>query len=254
MDLAVSNLAWDNDDDIEIFNEFKKIGILQIEGIFNKINHWSSITENDIIKYKQKLESFDIEMKSIQSIFYNSGIDNLFDEEVVLTHFLRIIKFSKLLGVTTLVFGSPNLRKKINGWETKLSSLLTILDYLLIKNNIELCIEPNAREYGGQYFFTVVEIVNFIKKNNYKNIKSMIDTHNVLLENENPIKILNEYYDYIGHIHISEKKLNPFIYSEFHLNFAKTIKEKHYNKTVTYEVLKHNDFIESLSNFILVYK
>jgi hypothetical protein len=81
----------------------------------------------------------------------------------------------------------------------------------------------------------------------------MIDTHNIILENQNPIALFEEFYPYINHIHISEEKLLPFINSEIHTLFSKSIYKQKYSKTITYEVLKCENFTDSLSEFSKIY-
>jgi D-psicose/D-tagatose/L-ribulose 3-epimerase len=253
MNIAVSNLAWDSEDNESILKILQEFGIHQIEGVITKICKWEDLTDDIIINFKNNLLSNNIKIKSLQSIFYGTDITNLENKDKVIAHVNKLIEISKLLGVNVLVFGSPNLRKKIDGYESKLKSIFTKIDDLLEGTNIELSIEPNSQQYGGEFFFTVSEIVLFIKNNNFKNIKTMIDTHNIVLENENPILLFDLYYSYINHIHISEKKLLPFNDSELHREFSKKIQEKNYSKTITYEVLKCENFTESLSKFSKIY-
>jgi sugar phosphate isomerase/epimerase len=254
MNISVSNLAWDLDENEKTFKILNDLGINQIEGVITKITEWENLTDEIIVNYKKYLDKKNIKIKSIQSIFFNTGINDFENEYIILNHFRTLINISKILGVNVLVFGSPNLRKKNTDWELKLKTLFSKIDYILEGSNIQLSIEPNSSLYGGEYFFTVGEIVKFIHENNFNNIKTMIDTHNIILENQDPIEIFISHYDYINHIHISEKKLNPFTPSDFHLNFSKIIKNKKYNKTITYEVLKHDKFYESTKNFLLNYK
>jgi sugar phosphate isomerase/epimerase len=253
MNIAVSNLAWDSNESEQIFKILNEVGVCQIEGVITKICKWEDLTDDKIINFKDYLLSNNIKIKSLQSIFYGSEITDLENEDKIINHVKKLISISKILGVDTLVFGSPNLRKKIDGYERKLQSIFTKIDSLLQHSNIEMSIEPNSKEYGGEFFITISEIVLFIKNNNFKNIKTMIDTHNIILENENPILQFELYYPYINHIHISEEKLLPFNDSELHRQFSKKIREKEYSKTITYEVLKCENFKESLFNFFKIY-
>lgn len=251
--LSVSNLAWDQEDNDLIFQNLHDNGINQIEGVVNKIADWHSITDQHIKDYKQYLDSKSITVRSLQSIFYNSGITDLKDEERVIAHMKRLIRISKQLGVKILVFGSPTMRKQIDNWQTKLKNLFIGIDYLLDGTGIELVIEPNAKIYGGEYFHTVPEIVEFIMENNLQNINTMIDTHNIILEGQDPIEVFDEYVHFISHVHISEPGLVPFIASDLHINFSKKLQELNYKNIITYEVLKHDNFHESVQSFSSIY-
>ena len=195
MNLSVSNLAWDIDEHDQVLQMLNSLGIKQIEGVPSKINSWENLTVTELEKFKQYLDSKNIQVKSLQSIFYNSDITNLQNYYTVIKHFEILFKLSKILGVQTIVFGSPGLRKKYSGWYNDLVQIFTTLDQMLDETSLQIVIEPNASTYGGEYFLTVTEIVEFITTHQFNNIKTMIDTHNVLLENQNPIKLLLAYLD-----------------------------------------------------------
>ncbi len=89
--------------------------------------------------------------------------------------------------------------------------------------NCVLCIEPNSKYYGGEYFFTIKEIVNFITLNNFCNIKTMVDTHNLLLENQNIEESIYNFKDHIKHIHISEINLSEINFNYELINLIKVI-------------------------------
>ena len=254
MNLALSNFAWDTQESEETFDTLKKIGVTSIEGVLSKLNSWEELSNNDIIEYKSLLDSQGISISSLQSLFYGVKCDSILDEDIFTNHFSKLIEYSKLLSVKVLVFGSPSLRKKSTGWGKLLPSIFKKLDTLLDGTGIQISIEPNSKIYGGEYFFTVPEIIDFITLNGLKNIKTMIDTHNIILEDSDPIKEFENNYEYINHIHISEKNLSPIINSNFHLKFSNRIKELGYNKTVTYEVMKCKNIMDSVENFYKIYK
>lgn len=125
---------------------------------------------------------------------------------------------------------------------------------MLDNTGVELSIEPNTKSYGGYYFHTVQEIVDFIVRNDFKNIKTMVDTHNVKLEGLNPLNETKKHIDYINHIHVSEPNLKTLSDFEFHKEFSQLLKSFNYNGIITYEVNKCNGIIESVKDFYLIYK
>lgn len=254
MKLAVSNLCWDIGDSDNMLNHLKKLDINNIEGVLTKIDTWDNLTIDKIHNYKDYLKSNNISIPSLQSLFYNVECETIFDEVNFTSHIEKLIFFSKILSVKVLVFGSPSLRKKNLKWEHNLTNVFEKIDNLLEKTNIELTIEPNSKIYGGDFFYTIPEIVEFISKNNFKHIKTMVDTHNIILEGNDPIEDLKLYFDYINHIHISENKLEPIKNFEFHEKFSQEIKKLNYDKIITYEVLKSNDLYESINMFNEIYK
>jgi len=254
MNLSLSNFAWDNEESEIIFDEIKKIGIFNIEGVLTKLTSWENLSDDVIIKYKKILNSKDITIQSLQSLFYGVKCDTINDDDIFINHFKRLIKISKLLSVKILVFGSPGLRKKYEGWEEYLSKVFKELDIILEGTEIQISIEPNSKIYGGEYFFTISEIVEFITKNNLNNVKTMIDTHNIILENSNPLIDFEKYYTHINHIHISENKLDIIKNFDFHIKFSNHIKKLNYDKIITYEVIKCENILSSVNKFYEIYK
>jgi sugar phosphate isomerase/epimerase len=252
MNLALSNLSWDNQDSEKVFKILKENNINQIECVLTKIKKWEELTIKDIIEYKKYLDLCNITPYSIQSLFYNidyklKNIDN------IILHFNRIIEYAKILGSKILVFGSPNLRKQYDGWELDVVSIFTQVDKLLKDTDIKVVIEPNAKSYGGEFWFDINEIVSFIEKNNLNNIRTMIDTHNSELENNIPYIELMSHYKYINHIHISEIGLSNIINNKQHNKLSSILHTNKYNKTITYEVLNNDGVLDSVKIFTKIY-
>jgi sugar phosphate isomerase/epimerase len=254
MKLAVSNLAWDVQDNQKVFNLLNELGINNVEGVLSKIDSWNNLTEEKIQSYSDLLKSNNLGINSLQSLFFNVECNDISNVEIILNHFQRLINYSKILSVNVLVFGTPSLRKKIDGWENYLIEIFIKLDEMLEGTGICVLIEPNSKVYGGEFFHNLSEITNFILTNNLKNIKTMIDTHNLLLEGDDPILEIENHYELISHIHISEEKLKPIKDHLFHITFSNKIKSMGYNKTLTYELNKCDNLQETLEVFTLLYQ
>lgn len=254
MKLALSNFAWDSVDNESMFEYLQSIGITRIEGVLTKISNWDDLTTEKLIDFKSLMDKYELSMESIQSIFFGVNCSDLTDEKSVIKHFIKLIECCKILNVKVMVLGSPSLRKNVDEWDNKLSSILTQVDKLLIGTNIELSIEPNMRGYNGDYFFTLSEIVDFIERNGFKSIKTMIDTHNVKLEDLDPINEFKTYINYINHIHISEPGLKPLTDFDFHEDFSQLLNTQNYGGVITYEVMKCENLMESVRKFQSIYK
>lgn len=252
MNLALSNLAWDFKDNDIVFNKLIEKNILRIEGVLTKIDEWDSLNDSKIIKFKKKLDEFGIDIKSIQSIFYNVKCDGVGDTNKIINHIKKLITYCEILDVDIMVFGSPNLRS--GNIDNSVTHTFKIIDELLIEADMEISIEPNSKIYGGNYFFILDEIVSFIKDNNFKKIKTMVDTHNLVLEGYCPSEEFIKYKQYINHIHISEPGLKPISDVETHIKFYNTLKNNSYCNTITYEVNGLKEFDLNIDNFIKIYK
>lgn len=251
MNLSISNLAWDHKDLESTLKILQKYKIKNIEGVLSKINKWDLIDDAELKNVKTILESFNVGMGSIQSIFYDVDIKSLNDKNKFTEHINKLIKFSKTLGFNVLVFGSPNLRTDFN--YDIIVDVLKNVDKLLFENNITMCIEPNSKIYNGEYFHTITEISEFLNSNNFKNIKTMVDTHNLLLEDEDPIEMVDKYHDIIHHIHVSENKLLPMSNLIFHKKFSNKLKLLNYTGIITYELLPCENLEYQIKIFTEIY-
>lgn len=254
MNLALSNFAWDEQNQHEVLEFLSKNNVNKIECIFTKFISWDNIDDKILKNYTSELLKYKITPYSVQSIFYETNFSDFSDEIGIINHFKKIISICEKLKIKIIVFGSPKLRKIFYGWYNSYVNIFKEVDNLLKMTDIHLVIEPNSRFYGGDFFFSVYEIVDFIKKNNFTNVTTMIDTHNLILDGDDPIESLSENIEFISHIHISETKLQTINNFEFHEKFSKKIKDLNYNKVITYEVLKCENIISSINDFISIYK
>jgi sugar phosphate isomerase/epimerase len=232
MNLVVSSIGWENFFDEIILEKIdSKFGV---ELVFSKIDLWDNLTDEKINEFKEKISKYNIKMESAQSLFFGVDCDS-FSNERFLLHFEKLIYLSQKLGIKILVLGSPKLRKEFD--IIHLNKIFKVLDSMLEGTDIKICIEPNSKQYGGKYFFTISEIVEFIKNCGFKNIGTMIDTHNSWLEGNNPTNEYNEYNEFIWHIHLSNYGLNN-INNEFYNKIGEFLKNiKDYNKLLTFEIL-----------------
>lgn len=168
---------------------------------------------------------------STQSIFYGSGVTSFEDKEATQKHLEYVIDECAKYGIKVIVFGSPSLRK---GNRDRLREVFDAVDDKLRSLGITLCVEPNARYYGGDYYYKLSQIVPDIQ--GYSNIRTMIDTHNVLMEGGDLIDLYNEYSNYIKHIHFSEKDLAPIEDYDKLRDFKDHLSRTSYEYGITYEL------------------
>jgi sugar phosphate isomerase/epimerase len=237
MNLGISHLAFRDNIEVQQFApHIKSLGINSLELVFAK--------GLDII--------FDcgLNIKSTQSLLHQSNVNDFLDENMFDT-IVDISNKCSMCNINLMVLGSPKQRRILD--YERLLGQFTKIDNLLRGRNQILCIEPNAKEYGGKYFYTISEIVNFLDVGRFSNIKTMIDTHNLILEGDNILSTFEKHYEYIEHIHISEYKLSTFIPSDLHLEFSYLIKQMQYDKTITNEVLIPTDLLNNIKQFTEIY-
>jgi sugar phosphate isomerase/epimerase len=250
MKLGVSNLAWENSELENIIPILKINGIKYIETVLPKYINWEVLDTTNLLNYIDILYKHDLLTLSTQSIFYNSSVKHFSDPNFI-NHLKKVFDVSKLLNIDFVVLGAPTMR--LSHISKELIFNLHLIDSYIKNTNQILLLEPNSKIYKGDYFYTVSEIVNFIEGNKFSNIKTMIDTHNIILENEDPTENYLKYKNLISHIHISEKGLDSFAPTEKHITLSNTLKQTNYNGLVIYEAKPSNNLTIDIEQFAKIY-
>lgn len=247
MKLGISNLAWDGYVNLEFL---KQNNINYIEVVLPKFISWNNQELNKLNKFIEEAKNYNINILSTQSIFFNSNVNNFHSDDFI-KHIEKVINICDKVKIPKLVLGAPSLRTfKV---DFGLINNFYYIDSILKKFNQILLLEPNSKKYNGNYFHTVDEIVNFIKQNDFSNIKTMIDTHNIILENQNPSKMFLKNVLYIDHIHVSEQDLGDFKESYEHSELAIALKNKNYDGLVVYESKPSTNLLKSIELFNKTY-
>jgi sugar phosphate isomerase/epimerase len=253
MNLGISHLAFQ--ENFYIFNLvdiLKKNNISNVEIVIPKLISWDNDNLNSLQDYISNLKDLGFSCLSTQSITFNTSLQSVYDNNFI-NHIIRVSEICKIVGIKILVFGAPKLRTFYQ--QSELINIFLEIDLVLKNNNQILCIEPNCSLYGGKFFINLEEITSFLKLGNFTNVKTMIDTHNLLNEGFIPLEEFIKYQDYIAHIHVSENQLSPIQYSEYHKQLGSYLKHSNYIGNLTYEVsnLSESEFENSLNLFNKLY-
>lgn len=200
---------------------------------------------------RQQLFTGYLQVYSAQSIFWGVPIDSFTDTHKVEEHFAWLLECAQRLHLQRMVLGSPGLRK---GSYHPLLSVLKKFDDEFAENNTIICIEPIAKQYGGNYFFTVEEIVEAILPYQFKAVRTMIDTANLWLQNQCPADVLYAYFPYIAHVHVSDKNIGPIVEDDDHVNFASALRGSGYSQAVVRELLHCQKYPGEYHLFAEIYK
>ena len=253
MKLAISNIAWDPKQRIEIYQllkkeKFKGIEIAPMLFLFDEKNFLKPNKKN----YKKKifeLKKFNLKIISMQSLLYNSENCDLFKGERNRKNFIarmtKIINLAGILKIPNLVFGSPKNRVIPQNMDYMSAEKVAVkvfrkLGKIAKKNNTYISIESNPKVYGTNFLNNIYQTYNFVKKVNSKNIRIILDTGELVINKElkDLKKILEKIKKFINHVHISQPFLKP-INNEYLLkNIFKELKKLKYAGWISIEMKK----------------
>lgn len=237
MKLAISHLACDD------ASQIASAGVSLIECVFSKTQPIMEQNAASIAAWMTQLPTT-ITPYSAQSITYGCGLTDFAASAANFVVMNKIIELATTLQLKRLVFGSPGLRRGRPD-----ASMFKYIDEQLTGSDIVFCIEPNARGYGGEYFFDVAEIVKFLQLHQFNNISTMIDTHNSWLEHRNTVNDIYMFRDVINHVHASEVKLQGFTSVNEHAMIARALNNINYQHAVTLESMN----LDGVDNFVKIY-
>lgn len=253
MKVTISNIAWQPENDAEMyaFLKEKKCGGIEIAPtrIFPE-NPYSDL--NRVANFREELQSdYGLQVVSMQSICFgrNEAIFSSEDERNSLLEYIKqSIDFASVLGCNNLVFGSPKNRNiNPNQEEIALAYFSEIGKYAAEKNTI-FAFEPNPVIYGTNFINTTNQAVDFVKECNVDGLKVNLDLGTVIYNEEN-LSVLEDNLKWINHIHISEPYLEEIQKRSLHQELASILRKGKYANYISIE-MKGGSELEKIKDII----
>ena len=206
MKLAISNIAWNSNDDLKVYAYLKEKNIKYLEVAPSKIvgdNPYDNVEK--LGEEAQTLkEQYDLEIISMQSIWYKVE-DNIFASDAsfqkLVNYTKKAIDFAASINCPNLVFGCPKNRNMIDKEHDYFKALefFKELGNYAYDKKVVLAIEPNPVIYNTNFLNYTEEALEFVKKINLPSIKINYDLGTVIYDKES-FNILKENMMYIHHI------------------------------------------------------
>lgn len=251
MRIAISNIAWDVEEDELVAELLAKYGVDAIDIAPGKyFPNPALATDNDIEKVKNAWAEKGIEITGMQSLLFGTQGLNVFGipdiQNNLLAHLESICCIAGKLGSTRLVFGSPKNRDRSGLSDAQALEeavrFFRRLGDIAQSNDVIVCLEPNPTCYGANFMTTSLETQTVVKAINHPAIKMQLDTGAITINQESITQVLNSVQSEIGHIHISEPNLSVIGSSDAnHAQFANAINNTLGDSLVTIEMVATKD-------------
>jgi D-psicose/D-tagatose/L-ribulose 3-epimerase len=218
MRIAVSNIAWDIQDDEEIASLLLQNGVDAIEVAPTK--YWPAPcnpSASDIQKCRMAWADRRISIVAMQSLLFGMPMMNLFGSTEIrqnmLDYLAEIIEISSSLGSTRLVFGSPRNRDRTGLSDAQAHDVAVgffgSIAECARKASVVIGLEPNPVLYNCNFATTAIEALSVVKAVNHPCLGLHLDTGIMTLNSEDIEATLDDCAPYICHFHISEPHLAP---------------------------------------------
>lgn len=218
MRLAISNIAWDVHEDLEVAEILRKYYVNAIDLAPRKyFPDLANVKDRDVEQLKQWWADQGIEITGMQALLFGTTGLNLFGDHTsrtaMLDHLSAVSRIGAALGATRLVFGSPKNRDRSGlGDEETIEQAVSFFRQLgdsARSLGVIFCLEPSPTRYGGNFMTDSKETAHVVKAVNHSAIRMQFDTGSLMINRELPNSVLSSCAELIGHIHASEPDLLP---------------------------------------------
>ena len=254
MKLSISNIAWKQEQDIEVYQLMKEYGFTGLEIAPTRIFLERPYEQLEKAKrWAEDLKSrYGFDVPSMQSIWFGRS-EKLFgtveEREALVSYTKMAVDFAESVGCRNLVFGCPKNRIKSEeaSEDIAVEFFKTVGDYASTKN-IKIGIEANPEIYGTNYLNATEQAIRLIKMVGLSGVGLNLDFGTIIHNGEN-LDIVAENISLISHVHISEPNLAEIQHRPQHKELARLLKNGGYNGFVSVE-MKSGHSIERISEIM----
>lgn len=218
MRLAISNIAWEVEDDEAVAALLQRLRIDAIDIAPSKYFPVPArASRQDMARVRDWWAARGVEITGMQALLFGTTGLNLFGAEPVrnamLEHLAAVCRIAGGIGARRLVFGSPKNRDRSGLGDAQTQRLaidfFRALGDIAQTQDVLICLEPNPVSYGANFLTTTLETVAMVEQVDHPAIRLQLDTGTLTLNGEDPDALLHRCAASIGHVHASEPNLLP---------------------------------------------
>lgn len=265
MKIAISNLAWDREEDNQVATLLRKYRTRGVEIAPTKV--WpglDSLDNKQIDDYRQFWLDQGVSIIAVTSLLYGHPELKVFgteqDRQVTLNHLAKVASLANKLGAKVLVFGSPKNRQTNGLPKNEVQKIAERFFWqageLAKLNNLFFGIEPLPSEYGTDFISNLREGFELVRTVNHPNFRLHLDLGAMTINDEVNQESLKKVLPVTCHVHISEPLIKPVPAGlTNHSVAAEILKSLKYNQWVSIEMplesgQSHIETIEKTLKFV----
>ncbi len=216
MKLAISNIAWSNEEEPEVAKLLQDLGVKYIELAPTK--RWqdpTNTTEQQVQDYLEFWKGYGIEVVAFQSMLFSRPDLKLFVSEQnrneTKEYLKKFISLATSMGAGRMVFGSPKNRQcegmtLEEAWGIAKEFFAEIGQYASAKG-VEFCIEPNAEQYACDFVTNALDGTKLVKDVDTPGFGLHLDIACMFLAGDNIVQSIEDAKPVLKHFHISAPML-----------------------------------------------
>lgn len=261
MKLSVSNIAWNIEEEQEIFDILLSQDVSGIEVAPTKIwPAWHGADSKKALITQQDYKDKGFEIPALQAILFDRPDLKVFgdrqSQSKLITHLGKVASLANALGAERMVFGSPKNRDIGN--ISSEQAFAKGLDFfqrageVCSKFNVKLCLEPNPSIYDCNFMTHWYEVLEMVIKASHPGISLHLDTACIYLEGDDVATAIHECAGKITHFHVSEPNLGDFSNPKLdHAVIGKALRDTDYTGWLSIEMRRTDNPKKSIEEAIL---
>lgn len=247
MKLAVSNIAWTANEELEVAKTLQELGVKYVEIAPTKI--WEDplqATDEQIQDYLQFWADHGITVVAFQSMLFPRPDLKIFEtaenRAETLSYLQRFIELAGRMKAGVLVFGSPKNRQRGEMPEAEAygiaKNFFNELGDASQKNDTRFCIEPNAPQYNCDFVTNAQEGIRFVDQVANPGFGLHLDIACMTMAGDDVAASIEAAGERIRHFHISSPMLDAVEEREDvpHAVAAASLRKIGYNNFVSIEM------------------
>jgi D-psicose/D-tagatose/L-ribulose 3-epimerase len=212
MQLAVSNIAWTNEEEVPIANLLQQLGVKYVELAPTK--QWldpTTASDKELSEYKKFWTSRGMNIVAFQSMLFNRPDLKIFESESLRDetreYLQKFIALAPKLGAGVLVFGSPKNRQKgdlrTNEAQAIAKDFFDALGDAAQSQQTIFCIEPNPTDYACDFVTNATEGITIVRTVNNSGFGLHLDLAGMTLAGDDIATSIRSAGSLLKHFHIS---------------------------------------------------
>lgn len=257
MKLSISNIAWEEKDDAQVYKWMKKYGFTGLEIAPTRIfpdRPYEKVGEAEAWSKKLLAENGFV-VPSMQSIWYGRN-EKLFGTEeernILSTYTREAVDFAEIIGCKNLVFGCPRNRAVPDGGNAEMAvSFFRELGNYASEHGTVIGMEANPPIYNTNYINDTLSALELIHRVDSQGFRLNLDVGTMIQNGEKAEELVGNV-KLINHVHISEPGLKTIENRELHRELCRILKEEGYDGFISIEMGKKEDisFIEDVMKYV----
>lgn len=252
MKLAISNIAWTEEEDSGMYDMLQQYGFDGVEIAPTRIFREQPYahTQEAALYAANLKETYHLAIPSMQSVWFGQT-DNIFDgqeaRERLLAYTKQAIVFAEAIQCKNLVFGCPRNRsmpeplteaERMRYYEQAVDFFYQIAVFAKAHHTV-LAMEANPPIYHTNFMNATGQVYELVRTVNHDGFCINLDT-GTMIHNEETVKSidLEHMIPFINHVHISEPGLLPIQGRELHTQLKDVLQDADYQKFVSIEMGK----------------